>query len=306
MSLAALRSLTAVVLLVWAAGAAEAFARETQPNPEGGTAVLIHQEPPGGKPESRPGQPAEAQPGEPAARPRRELSAEEKARVAKLIAALASIDWQVRENASTELAKFGRRALPLLREAAKSADPEAAQRAQTLVDALDLSRSREISKNNLRQLGLACHMWADDHDGVFPPDLLKLVPAYADNAKILQCPWYTRHAADGVDYVYVSGLRATDAGFTVVAYEPLPGPDGKVYALYADAHAELVRFDELKKTLDEQVAARAKHKRETRRIEPKGVACDDEWDDEPAGAKRAIEASPPKVPPAPVPVRVLD
>ena len=126
------------------------------------------------------------------------------------------------------------------------------------------------SKSNLHQIGLACHLWADDHDEVFPPDLLALFPQYLDNKKLLACPQSEQHAASGVDYAYVAGLRAADPPGTILAFELEAGAGGKVNVLYADAHVLAVGRDELNKSLAEQMARMAKDKRAVKLVTPAG------------------------------------
>jgi len=146
---------------------------------------------------------------------------------------------------------------------------------------LGLGRSGGRSKSELRQIGLACHLWADDNDEAFPPDLLKLFPDYVDNKKLLLCQSYAKHAADGVDYAYVAGLRAADSGETILAYETLPGPDGTVNVLYCDAHVAAVKLDEVKKNLEAQAKKLKEAKRTVKLIEPQGVARGGEAEAEP-------------------------
>lgn len=127
---------------------------------------------------------------------------------------------------------------------------------------------RAASAGNLRQIGLACCIYADDNDEKFPARLADLLGA---NKKVLLCPGYAKHAADGVDYAYVSGLRAGDAVTFILAYEALPGKDGKVNALFVDAHVESLTPEELKKKLDAQLKALKEAKREAKLVEPGGV-----------------------------------
>ncbi len=136
------------------------------------------------------------------------------------------------------------------------------------------SARRATSKSNLRQIGLACHMWADDNDEKFPPNLKVLMPEYVDNAKVYACPNYTKHAADGIDYAYVTGLRVTDSGETVLAYESVgQGENAGANVLFCDAHVEWMRGERLKKTLAEQEARMKKAGRQTGTVIPQGVAA---------------------------------
>lgn len=66
-----------------------------------------------------------------------ELSAEARAAVEKLIADFGSDNFQKRDAASTAAAELGREALPLLRKAAESKDPEVAERARAAISAVE-------------------------------------------------------------------------------------------------------------------------------------------------------------------------
>ncbi len=132
---------------------------------------------------------------------------------------------------------------------------------------------RAVASANLRQIGLAIHMYADDNDEIFPKkDLGVLMPNYIDNKKVLLCPGYGKHAADGIDYAYVAGLKAIDPGTFIMAYESVPDKAGKRLAVFCDAHVESLS----KKTFDriwaEQTAKLKKQGRKVTLVEPKGVA----------------------------------
>ncbi len=57
-------------------------------------------------------------------------------RIAELVQQLSSDDFETREKASAELKKIGAPAIPALREASKSKDPETRMRAETILEAL--------------------------------------------------------------------------------------------------------------------------------------------------------------------------
>ncbi len=115
------------------------------------------------------------------------------------------------------------------------------------------SARRATCKCNLRQIGLACHMYADDGDQCFPPSFKDLFPDYIDNARIFACPsgsatWrdYKTGEVTGKssDYAYVPGLRADMPGEFILAYEKSldnhhrdGNPRGR-NVLYADAHVD--------------------------------------------------------------------
>ncbi len=62
--------------------------------------------------------------------------------------------------------------------------------------------------NNGRQIGIACHLYAEGHGGTFPPNLNVLVPKYLPDASVLRCAIGGNKDAVGFDYF--PGQRATD------------------------------------------------------------------------------------------------
>jgi prepilin-type processing-associated H-X9-DG protein len=158
------------------------------------------------------------------------------------------------------------------------------------------------SKSNLRQIGLGIHIWADDNDENFPPNLAALFPNYIDNKKVFVCPLYSKHAADGFDYAYVAGLRAADPGAYIMAFETLPNRNGLVNALYVDAHVQLLGLEELRKQLAEQAKKLKDDKREMKILEPKDVGRPGVRTDEVIISTDVTkEKAPPPAPPAPAP-----
>jgi prepilin-type processing-associated H-X9-DG protein len=137
------------------------------------------------------------------------------------------------------------------------------------------SAIRASCKSNLRQIGLACHLYADDHGELFPPNLKSLVPEYLDNPLIFNCP-STRsqgryrnkslqQAAAESQYTYVgAGIRTSAPASVILAYDKSLDhhdkeghPTGR-NVLFADAHVEwwpVPRERELRKRLASQASA---------------------------------------------------
>jgi hypothetical protein len=114
--------------------------------------------------------------------------------------------------------------------------------------------NRAKCSNNLRQITLACLMYANSHDGRFPDDLQALLASEEITGDVFVCPAgmkerapYTRPAMppeqfhrDHCDYVYLGRGVTTAAGAErPVAYEPLANHDGQgLNVAYADAHVD--------------------------------------------------------------------
>ncbi len=105
-------------------------------------------------------------------------------------------------------------------------------------------------KSNLRQIGLAIHMYADDHKEYFPPDFKALCPYYIDNPKVFKCP--RGHATyqdfkpggtirpSSTSYAYVPGLKATAPGHVILAYDKVTSDHDGLgrNVVFTDAHVE--------------------------------------------------------------------
>jgi hypothetical protein len=98
---------------------------------------------------------------------------------------------------------------------------------------------RPYCRNNLRQVGLACHMYADDNDERFPQSVSQLFPDYLDNVRVLHCPSARSRNVPGPHYVYVPGLRSASPPEYVLAYENAGNHPGEGFTvLFVDAHVE--------------------------------------------------------------------
>src|SRR4051812_46947094 len=125
-----------------------------------------------------------------------------------------------------------------------------------------LNRAREQGNrvkcaSNLRQIGLAVQMYANDNKGAFPPDLATLNKDGDLDGSVFVCPSTNHSAASGkpsyqlgkdLSDVYVGGGMTTPAPTNaIVAYEPptdhtgsQTGPRSGGNVLFADGHVEFV------------------------------------------------------------------
>jgi len=66
------------------------------------------------------------------------------------------------------------------------------------------------SMNNAKQIGFACHTYAVDHGGNYPPSLDALFPTYLPDRSILISPF---KPGEPIGYIYTPGLKDTSASY---------------------------------------------------------------------------------------------
>lgn len=140
-----------------------------------------------------------------------------------------------------------------------------------------LVRAREVARDtqalsNLRQIGMAVHMYANDHKGELPPSFAELVPYLGGNLRLFASPrsrdavpdpaamepaalrdWFTTASA----LVYVRPAdklsQVRNAAETVLAFErPWNAGDGTLALVFLDGHAETLPLAEATRRIETQ------------------------------------------------------
>ena len=109
------------------------------------------------------------------------------------------------------------------------------------------------SASNLRQIGIACIMYADDHEGNFPAELKdkEVLKYLGDSAsKVLESPRKPKDF-DGPSYIYITGQSAASPPDSIIAYENPEFCVDKINVLFNDCHVEAMEPAKFKKALEE-------------------------------------------------------
>jgi len=113
-----------------------------------------------------------------------------------------------------------------------------------------LARAREqakraVSMANLRGIGQAMHIYANDHQGRFPKSFDELIDAGLITRAELNSP---RDREGAISYVHIAGQSAVDDVRNIVAYERIIGDEG-TNVLFLDGHVEWMKLDAFKRAL---------------------------------------------------------
>jgi prepilin-type processing-associated H-X9-DG protein len=112
-------------------------------------------------------------------------------------------------------------------------------------------QARQVaSMSNLKQLGLAVIMYADNHQGKLP-DNFEQAKEYYKDSKILESPLKPK-GFDGPSYIYVSGhsMKAESPARQIVIYENPEYCKDTINTLFLDGHVEKMPRDRFLETLE--------------------------------------------------------
>lgn len=120
---------------------------------------------------------------------------------------------------------------------------------EKLVEARGMARN-VASANNLRQIGMAFHMYLADNNKA-PDKLVDLIPYLGDNEKVLLSPAVKDHKRRKTDYLYFgANIKEADLGNapvdkTVLACDRFGNNNGKsLNVLFLDGHVEMIELND--------------------------------------------------------------
>jgi prepilin-type processing-associated H-X9-DG protein len=111
---------------------------------------------------------------------------------------------------------------------------------------------RVTSAANLKQIGVALVLYANDHDGEFPTDLKNqdFLRYLRDSAsKVLESPLKPKEF-DGPSYIYIAGQSAESPSNNILAYENPAFCREGLNVLFVDSHVRWMKPDEFLRELE--------------------------------------------------------
>jgi len=117
------------------------------------------------------------------------------------------------------------------------------------------SARRQVSLANLRQIGIACMMYTNDHSGKLPEKLEELIATkYLKDSKILASPNKPKAFSDSPDFHYVPGAiplsKIKKPAEFILAYENTAYQKEGTNVLFADGHVSWMKPEEFRKALE--------------------------------------------------------
>ncbi len=126
-----------------------------------------------------------------------------------------------------------------------------------------------LCKNDLKQIGIALHVYAADHVGQFPREerpveaFWELLPGYLNTARVFVCPgakadveaWERTEelTEETCSYGWVAGLGTDSPGDFILAFDKSPDHHGGGRnVLFVDGHVEFMKEDEFQKKMVQQ------------------------------------------------------
>ena len=116
-----------------------------------------------------------------------------------------------------------------------------------------MAKARDQAKNqlvmaNLKQIGLALHMYAQEHQGEWPAELEQVKSYLGSSPQVLESPHKPKGFA-GPSYIYVRGLPKTPDPQSVMVYENPEYCTDRIDVLFADGHVEAMKPDAFRQAL---------------------------------------------------------
>lgn len=108
---------------------------------------------------------------------------------------------------------------------------------------------RVVAGTNLKGIGTACHVYANDHQDKFPPNLEVLIEECDVSPKSLESPRKPKDHS-GPSFIYIAGQSVSNPPTNILAYEdPSFVKDGMINVLFVDGHSEAMKMEPFQEAL---------------------------------------------------------
>jgi len=109
--------------------------------------------------------------------------------------------------------------------------------------------ANQASAMNLRGIGKACLIYANDYEDKFPPNLQELVEKVELSPRTLESPRKPK-GFDGPSYIYISGQTITVNPGNILVYENPEFCSDKINVLFVDNHVAPMKPDSFLQKLE--------------------------------------------------------
>ena len=107
---------------------------------------------------------------------------------------------------------------------------------------------------HLKQIGIACKLYAMDHEGAFPPSIKALEPDYLSSVALRELGFRDPKTQRPIEWLYYPGFGAESPAETIILASPLPSTRRERAIVRADTSGEVLPEAKFQRQLEKQHA----------------------------------------------------